>query len=54
MKDLEYKVEEEDYARSLLPEFEQATNRLALFPKIGPAAWRRHVLSVDLPAARLD
>ncbi len=53
-KNLEYKVEEEDYARSFVPEFEQATNRLALFPKIGPAAWRRHVLSADLPVAKLE
>ena len=49
-----YEVEEEKFTRSFAAEFEQATNRMADFPRYGPTRWLQRVIAEDLPKAKFD
>lgn len=53
---VEYEVEEEKltFKRDFAPEYDQATNRIAGFPKFGPTRWTQHILTEEFPKAKLE
>jgi hypothetical protein len=54
-KGTKYWVDETtDFTRELRPEFEEATNRIAVAAQQGSAAWRRQVLTEEIPKLRSD
>jgi hypothetical protein len=54
-KGTKYWVDETtDFTRELRPEFEESTNRIAVATQIGPAEWRRRVLTSEIPKLKIN